>query len=123
MMPTSIGWYNGWSPGERLATTPIQKQAVKDGRLHRPSHCSICGSSKQVWFHNERYDEPLNVYSICRACHRCLHERFDQPEPWIRLVAAHETSGAWFTLLSLDPGSRYTAYRNTYPEDLPRQAG
>ena len=79
-----IGWYNGWSPDERQAATPIQKAALAAGTLERPRICSICQcpgnrdwrAEDAVWFHNEDYAAPLKVYALCRRCHRLLHQRF-----------------------------------------------
>jgi hypothetical protein len=104
-----IGWYNGWSPQERTATLPVHKAALKDGRLARPTHCSICQcagsndwrSDDAVWLHNEDYGNPFDVYHLCRRCHRTLHERFDQPEPWLELVVRHDnTEAAWYAQLT-----------------------
>jgi hypothetical protein len=114
----AIGWYNGWSPQERLATPPIQREAVNDGRLARPTHCSICGSGHQVWFHNERYDRPLAVYPVCRTCHRILHERFELPDAWLALVSKHGGRAAWFERLSLNPASQRRPFHETYPAGI-----
>jgi hypothetical protein len=123
--PFQIGWYNGWSPAERLATVPVQREAVKSGALPRPTRCSICsvahvfGSANPVWLHDENYADPLAAYPICRRCHRTLHERFDAAEPWRALVAAHATGSGWFEQLTMDPASLYQPFAVTYPEGLP----
>jgi hypothetical protein len=126
-----IGWYNGWSPEERRATLPVQKAAIADGRLSRPTTCSICGcagnrdrrAQDAVWLHDENYAAPLAAYPICRRCHRTLHERFDEPNAWTALVQVHARGGAWFELLSLDPQSRFRAFAETYPDGLPPASG
>lgn len=100
-MKIGIGWYNGWSPQERLATLPIQKAAIASGKLARPTQCSIClvqgnrnwKADDAVWLHDENYAEPLAAYPICRRCHRILHRRFDHPAPWLALVAEHARGG------------------------------
>ena len=123
-----IGWYNGWSAEERRATSPVQKQAAKDGRLARPTHCSICGckgsrdwrAEDAVWFHDENYTDPLAAYPVCRRCHRTLHRRFEEPEPWLELVEVHGQGGTrWFELLTMDPDSRTRPFAETYPDGLP----
>ena len=122
-----IGWYNGWSPEERLATLPIQREAINSGRLQRPTHCSICGcmgnrnwrADDVVWFHDERYDRPLEPYPVCRRCHRLLHQRFEQPGPWRDLVKQYGQGGAWFELLSLDPNCQFRPFAESYPQGLP----
>lgn len=122
-----LDWYNGWSGEKRLATVPIQKAAIASGELARPTRCSLClapgnrswKADDAVWLHDERYDRPLEAYPICRRCHRLLHRRFDEPEPWLVLVAEHAREGAWFGLLSMDPDSRHRPFAATYPDGLP----
>lgn len=122
-----LGWYNGWSPDERRATLPAQKAAIASGELARPTRCSIClvqGSrdwraDDAVWLHDEDYARPLEAYPICRRCHRLLHRRFDDPQPWFTLVAAQARGGAWFELLSMDPNSQRRSFAETYPSGLP----
>lgn len=125
---SGIGWYNGWDPQERTAVTPVQKQALKDGRLARPTHCSLCGcegsrdwrAQDAVWLHSEDYGNPLDVYHLCRRCHRILHERFDNPAPWLALISAHERGGTeWFENLTMDPASRTRPFEETYPNGVP----
>lgn len=122
-----LGWYNGWSPDERRATIPVQKAAIACGELARPKRCSVCliqGSRNwkaddAVWLHDERYDRPLEAFPICRRCHRLLHGRFDDPGPWLALVAEHARGGEWFEMLSMDPESRHRPFDATYPRGLP----
>lgn len=122
-----IGWYNGWSPEERKAATPIQKAAIASRELARPTTCSICDcrgagdwrADDAVWLHSEDYANPLAVYPVCRRCHRLLHRRFDDPAPWLELVTRHGSSGElWFEQLSMDPMSRYRPFAESYPAGL-----
>jgi hypothetical protein len=87
--------------------------------MARPTRCSICGSTEKVWLHDERYDRPLESYSICRPCHGLLHGRFERPQLWLDLVARHDDGGQWFGLLSLDPASQTRPFELTYPGGLP----
>lgn len=122
-----IGWYNGWSPEERLATIPIQRAAIASGELARPTSCSIClvdgnrdwKAQDAVWLHDERYDRPLEAYPVCRRCHSVLHRRFEEPQAWAELVAQHARGGQWFELLSIDPACRERPFAETYPDGLP----
>ena len=114
-----MGWYNGWSPDERRATLPVQRDAIRSGAITKPSICSICGTDRDVWLHDERYDRPLEAYAVCRACHRLLHGRFDNPRPWLDLVRRFARHGEWFELLSLDPACQKRPFYETYPEGLP----
>ena len=113
---STLGYYNGWSPDERRATLPIQREAIRSGAIPRPSRCSICSSTKDVWLHDERYDRPLEAYEICRSCHRTLHARFDAPEPWLALLRRYGGSEAWFERLSTDPACQWRPFEETYPE-------
>jgi hypothetical protein len=73
-----------------------------------------------VWLHDEDYSRPLAAYAVCRRCHRMLHQRFDEPEPWLAFVAEHgQGRGAWFEQLSMDPDSRSRPFGETYPAGLP----
>lgn len=122
----SIGWYNGWSAGERRATLPRLREAIRSGQLPKPSRCSICGFTNgsdptgRNWctYHDERYDV-LEPYPVCRTCHGKLHRRFDWPRPWLRLIEAHGDGTRWFEILSLDAGSKDRPFRDTYPDGLP----
>ncbi len=120
-----IGWYNGWSPEERLATLSRQREAIRSGALARPTICSICGeapvpgSANPVWLHDEDYSNPLAAYPVCRRCHRILHERFEQPAPWLALVRRHGTGDRWFEGLTMDAASLRQPFRVTYPDGLP----
>ena len=114
-----IGHYNGWSPIERREGSPVQRQAIRDGNMVRPTICSICSSLDQVWLHDENYGDPLAAYPLCRSCHGVLHRRFEEPAPWLELVARHATGQSWFQLLSLDPACQYVPFARTYPDGLP----
>jgi len=124
-----IGWYNGWSLQQRRATLPVQKAAIATGELARPTTCSICGCSGSrdwragdaVWLHDEDYADPLAAYPVCRRCHRLLHRRFEEPQPWLDLVAQYGGGGsAWFEQLSMDSASQRRPFAETYPGGLPR---
>lgn len=122
-----LDWYNGWSPEQRLATVPVQSEALNTGTLLRPTRCSVCGfdrrkqpgTTNRVWLHNEDYGDPLATYAVCRLCHWALHERFDHPAPWLAIVERHGTGSQWFERLSMDPGSKRRPFLATYPDGLP----
>ncbi len=114
-----MDFYNGWSPEERRATLPLQHAALREGRMARPTICSICASGTSVWLHDEDYGQPLSAYPVCRTCHGVLHGRFDNPAAWQVLVARYGGAGQWFNRLSLDPACRYRPFRETYPDGLP----
>jgi len=115
--------YNGYSWKERCAVTPIQNKAVREGRLIRPTTCSICGHTKPdapkgagyIFMHTERYDRPLDIYPCCKRCHAALDARFDNPARWFTVVKQNWREGAWFTILSMAPVSQHQPFEATYP--------
>jgi hypothetical protein len=123
----SNDWYNGFSPEQTTAVTPIQNKAVKEGKLQQPLVCSICGHTRPddpkgagyIYMHLEDYERPLDIYPACKRCHAALHARFRDPERWQRIVRAHFRHGAWFTLLSMDSASQQRSFWLTYPDGLP----
>lgn len=119
--------YNGFSWEQRCAVTPLQNAALREGRLVRPTICTICldGRSERPqardyrFLHLEDYCRPLEVYGCCKRCHASLHARFRDPERWQGLMARHYREGEWFTMLSLDPCSQWEPFDQTYPSGLP----
>ncbi len=118
--------YNGWSWEERCAITPIQNEAIRTGKLVRPTVCSICNFSDPanpkgrgyIFLHTERYDRPLEVLGCCKRCHAALHARFRDPERFRSVVARNYRQGAWFMLLSFDPASQFRPFDETYPDGI-----
>jgi len=122
-----LRWYNGFSPKQRAAVTPIQNAAVRNGVLIMPTVCSICGFSDPtdpkgrgyIFMHLEDYRTPLAVLPACKWCHAVLHARFDRPRPWLSIVSRYGRPGFWFVRLSMDPGSQWAPFDETYPEGMP----
>lgn len=119
-----LSFYNGWSPEERRATVPIQLEAFRTGLIKRPIRCSICGFDTPkhpsgIVLHNERYDQPLVGFGSCRRCHARLHERFDNPIRWLRLLDRVAAPDCWARKLSMDPASQYQPFHLTYPRHQP----
>lgn len=50
--------------------------AVRDGRLHKPSVCESCGENKKgLHGHHHDYSKPLEVTWLCTSCHQEEHNR------------------------------------------------
>lgn len=43
--------------------------AVRSGKLVRPSICSICLEEKEIEAHHEDYSKPLEIIWCCKDCH------------------------------------------------------
>ncbi len=51
-------------------------QAVKYGKIKKPSNCSACGraaDSRHLHGHHEDYSKPYDVIWLCHICHKDLH--------------------------------------------------
>jgi hypothetical protein len=67
--------WSGRNPIKRLAST-IVGNAVRDGRILKPSDCSSCGSEpKRLHGHHDDYAYPLVVRWLCPGCHSEWHKK------------------------------------------------
>ena len=48
--------------------------AIRDGRLHRPSKCNQCGVECKPQGHHDDYSKPLSVRWLCIRCHNDFHK-------------------------------------------------
>jgi hypothetical protein len=55
-------------PNRRLANV-LLCQAIKKGKIIKPTHCSKCGKAGKIEGHHEDYSKPLEVIWLCKACH------------------------------------------------------
>jgi hypothetical protein len=76
-------WHSSWSPEKRAKwrartqhKVKAQRavfEAVKYGRLVRPTTCELCGHEGRIQAHHEDYDQPLVVRWLCAPCHYGIH--------------------------------------------------
>ncbi len=45
-------------------------QAVRSGKIKKPTHCSKCGSGRKIVGHHNDYKLPLEVEWLCYSCHK-----------------------------------------------------
>jgi len=57
---------------EKMKARYILDNAVRSGKIKKPSVCSQCGSALRVEAHHPNYAFPLKVIWLCRRCHRAL---------------------------------------------------
>lgn len=65
-----------WAERNTLARAAhiIVGNAVRDGKLLKPSNCSECGNKKPLEAHYDDYAIPLAVRWLCVRCHKNHHE-------------------------------------------------
>lgn len=78
--------------------------AVRDGRIKKPSRCSRCGEEKpgrQIHGHHADYSKPLRVRWLCSSCHGKEHriekDRLEYSPKWTkdgRISACHSRTTA-----------------------------
>lgn len=62
---------------EARAAHLILGNAVRDGKIQKPNHCSRCNAvkkSRHIHAHHHDYTKPLDVTWICVQCHKDEHK-------------------------------------------------
>ncbi len=57
---------------ERIKARRVVNNAIRSGRLIRPSHCESCMKKRFAESHHEDYSKPLDVDWLCNECHNKL---------------------------------------------------
>ncbi len=98
--------YNGFTPQERVRGWQVSHWLQATGQLIDPKQnacrCSICGSPKNVAYHNENYYAPWTAKLVCKSCHYLIHTRFRNGYALVALVkrAARRAEATWVLSLS-----------------------
>lgn len=51
----------------------LVNNAVRDGKLHKPSNCEACNKTAALHGHHCDYNKPLDVMWLCNPCHKQWH--------------------------------------------------
>jgi len=62
----------------KYAANVIVNNYIRDGKLIKPSNCSVCNSDHLIDAHHDDYTKPLVVRWLCRKCHAFWH-KFNEP--------------------------------------------
>ncbi len=114
--------YNGFTHEERVKGWQLTWYLRDVGVLPKfPTECSICGSHDKVNYHNEDYYSPDAVVAVCQRCHFKIHKRFNEPDPFSKLVQEHavgDKQGGWFSQLTLTPIDLAGELRTQFGEEI-----
>jgi hypothetical protein len=59
---------------EKARARSLLSNAVCEGKIIRPSKCSLCGTDKGIIEgHHPDYSKPLDVIWVCKSCHIMVH--------------------------------------------------
>jgi hypothetical protein len=61
--------------------------ALKQGRIRRPTRCEECGEKGYVEGHHPDYQRPLYVEWLCSTCHHEIHSEERRVYPKLELAA------------------------------------
>lgn len=61
---------------EKSRARSLLSNALCDGKLMKPSKCSLCGSEEYaIDGHHPDYSKPLEVIWVCKPCHGIIHRK------------------------------------------------
>lgn len=58
---------------EKRRAHHILNNAIRGGKIIKPTSCSKCDNSNRIHGHHNDYSKPLNVIWLCASCHKQLH--------------------------------------------------
>lgn len=69
--------YRATYPNKYAAHCAVNN-AVRDGKLVKPSACEVCGFGGHIVGHHDDYSQPLVVRWLCQPCHTAWHKAFGE---------------------------------------------
>jgi ribosomal protein S27AE len=64
---------------EKLKANYTLTNAVRDGRVCKPSACERCGTTGvRIHGHHDDYSKPLDVRWLCDKCHKYVHREINE---------------------------------------------
>lgn len=63
---------------EKYVARNAVSNALRDGRINRPSECERCDNSLPLHAHHEDYSRPLDVVWLCVGCHGLRHREINE---------------------------------------------
>lgn len=79
-----------FSPEKRRASIPVQKKAIKEGKLKPLDEmaCRMCGQTEGLKaYHCENYNDPVgDATPLCWRCHMMWHSRFRAPQAVFKYI-------------------------------------
>jgi hypothetical protein len=58
---------------EQNAASCAVRYALKVGKMVKPDHCELCGSTDDLQAHHPNYSKKKEVEWLCASCHTKLH--------------------------------------------------
>ena len=110
--------YNGFTHVERVRGWQLIMWRIDNGWAERGATCCISGVTKMLRLHSEDYYHWM-PFTLTHSIHMALHQRFQRPEIWRRIVKQYAVTGdEWFARLSLIPIDLAADLRTKYGSQI-----
>lgn len=110
--------YNGFTHVERVRGWQLIMWRIDNGWAKRGATCCISGSTSMPRLHSQNYYS-WEPYTLNHSVHIALHQRFNRPDAWRRIVDRHSVTGTeWFAQLSLKPDDLAASLRATHGPEI-----